>query len=237
MELRQAVTHPDFTHLPPLRHWPDASRVLLRRAGYRELWACWQRYHQAYLPVFDTMQHAIDVRDAARLYELWVWLELIDLIREITSMDPVMRGARPGDADPPTEADFGSFGRLVYNQHARAYSNIRLRPDFSWFDDHGLSVVFDAKFRMSRPNPNFDFIADDTVRARDDDLGVMHQYRDALKLRAAVCIYPGTESRFDDCSRGPQTLAVNDILFADWAGVGALALNPLTYHQEEGGER
>ena len=78
--LRQAMGHPIFADLGPLHHLPLASQVLLRRDGYREMLDLWRRFHQARRPLFAPLQHAMDVRDVATLYEFWVFFALMEEI-------------------------------------------------------------------------------------------------------------------------------------------------------------
>lgn len=89
-----------FARLGPMIVAPAQSRVLQRRDGYRELAQLWQRFQRSRQPVFERMQQAIDLRNIAELYEIWVWFELIDRIQAITGVAPEHRPA-PDDFGVP----------------------------------------------------------------------------------------------------------------------------------------
>ena len=83
--------------------------------------------------------------------------------------------------------------------------------------------MFDAKFRLER----LDIAGEDDdspeTTAKRADLYKMHTYRDALGVRAAVAVYPGTESVFYNVNGTKQKdWTVRDLLLNDWSGIGAL---------------
>jgi len=112
--------------------------------------------------------------------------------------------------------------------------------------DGQLLVVFDAKFRFDdkdiRPSQPLEEEMDraqqegDTERlAKRADICKMHAYRDALKCRAAVVLFPGKEGNgiFYDKSEGKleccvtlRALARHIIEDKRWEGVGALPFVP-----------
>jgi predicted component of viral defense system (DUF524 family) len=56
----------------------------------------------------------------------------------------------------------------------------------------------------------------------------MHTYRDALDVRAAVALYPGTEALF--YTHDAETLSdltVGEILTQDIVGIGAIPFRPV----------
>ncbi len=107
--------HPIFADLGPLHHLPLTSQVLLRRDGYREMLDLWRRFHQARRPLFAPLQHAMDVRDVATLYEFWAYFALTKGNRRGSLGEkPVvnLRLSDEGGLEQPTEARFGR-GRNV----------------------------------------------------------------------------------------------------------------------------
>jgi predicted component of viral defense system (DUF524 family) len=104
---------------------------------------------------------------------------------------------------------------------------VPLRPDFTWKRDGEVGVIFDAKFRLDRLESIGEDDDSPTTTAKRADLYKMHTYRDALGVRAAVAVYPGTESVFygsDKQKRADFTLY--DLLLGDLAGIGALPRKP-----------
>ena len=225
--LRQTLGQPLFAEVGPLHVLPLTSQVLLRRDGYRELLALWQQFQRARRPLFGALQHAVEVRDVATLYETWVFFALVEELAVVLDASPALdvrvsveEGLRWNAA-----ARFGAAGNLVYNQSPPSYS-VGLRPDFTWRRQGRPEVVLDAKFRLERPWGAEDADTPEAT-ARRADLYKMHTYRDALGVRAAVALYPGDEALFYAVGRGhvsPVTLA--EIVTGDLSGVGALPMKP-----------
>jgi uncharacterized protein len=227
-----------FAPLGPMVVTPVQSRVLQRRDGYRELALLWQRFQRSREPLFEHLQSAIDLRSVDQLYELWLLFELIDQIGEMTGEVPVLTGERLSAFGVPMwryAAVFGDYGTLVYNDTVKSYSDNSLRPDYWWKPADGRpGVALDAKFRLTRPAMFTGEVADDLDKvpqgkayAKSDDLTKMHAYRDAIpKVRAAVVLYPGTESVFRDAAQGRQSLTLAEVLGGEWEGVGAIAMSP-----------
>jgi predicted component of viral defense system (DUF524 family) len=124
-----------------------------------------------------------------------------------------------------SEARIGAKYALVYNQDVEAYSGT-LRPDFVLRVDGAVELVFDAKMRVSASSGAAQ--GDDAdARAARVDLDKMHAYRDALGVRAAVCVFPGERSamyRTDGTRADDLRLAA--LVRKQLDGVGALALCP-----------
>jgi hypothetical protein len=230
--VRRAYQHPMFDDVGPMRYLPLSSQVLLRRDGYRTLLNLWRHFHCARRPLFARLQEAIEVRDIATLYEVWVFFALIDELRLALGDAPHVQlhtSAHHGLAWK-AEARFPGAGKLVYNRGFRrpnSYS-VSLRPDFSWMEGGKPRVVLDAKFRLERL-PSEDEEDSDTATAKRADLYKMHTYRDALKgVRAAVAVYPGNETVFYDKASGlSNAIKLEDLLMSDVSGIGALPMRPV----------
>lgn len=234
--LRHAIRLAPLEGVGSLQHFPWASQALQHREGYRDVLHLWQTFQHARRPFFGQLQHAIDVRDIAQLYEMWVFFALTDAITAFLERTPHMdlRASDESGLGWGAEASFGVAGTLVYNGTQHSYS-VPLRPDFAWIQGNRLEVVLDAKFRLDRRA--LDDATDDTptATAKRADLYKMHTYRDALGVRAAVCVYPGDESVFysHDRRRDRRTpVTVRDLLEGGLSGVGALALGPGARDQE-----
>ena len=129
--LRQTMAQPMFDDVGTMEHFPSASQVLLRREGYRELLTLWQTFHHARRPLFETWRQAMDVRDIAKLYEMWVFFALVEEIAVVANQSPAidLRLSDESGLEWEAEARFGTAGTLVYNQYQPSYS-VWLRPDF-----------------------------------------------------------------------------------------------------------
>jgi hypothetical protein len=231
--LLEATVQPMFdavASLTQLNQGPATSRVLLQRDGYRELWALWQVFRQASQPLWAQLQQAIEVRDVATLYEMWVFFALADAITTALGQpgEGHIRSTDETGIAWLCEVRFGAAGTLIYNQAGASYS-VALRPDFTWWRENCPPVIFDAKFRLERTG--FQSVEGEKnmeATVKQEDLYKMHTYRDALGTRAAVTIYPGQTSIFHDRQRGTlYDVDLRTLLQGDLAGIGAIAMSPV----------
>lgn len=225
----QVLYHPIFSEVGQMRRLPMESLVLLRRDGYREILELWQLFNHARRPLFAPLQHAIEVRDVATLYEIWVFFALIEEIAVVFEEAPVIdiRFSESGTLGWKAEARFGVIGKLVYNRTQPSYS-VTLRPDFSWYEDGYLKTVLDAKFRLERKMLESEVEVDTTeMVSKRSDLYKMHTYRDALGVSAAISIYPGDiPILFDKELKRKGTNNLGEIIKGQFEGVGALPMRP-----------
>jgi len=221
--LRRFNQDPKFAEVGAFGRPPSSSRVLLRKDGYRDLFALWGAYQRARRPLFAALDAAMAVRDVATLYEYWVYYRLIDELAEITGATPVVALTASSESGIGwhSTARFGPAGVLRYNPPMRGYSLIGLRPDMVWEPATGAPVAFDAKFRLRTAY-------DGTDQWNEADLVKMHAYRDALDVRAAVAIYPGDLSQFwmADRSRADHSTSIRDVILNPVEGIGAFARTP-----------
>ncbi|CAN5418219.1 hypothetical protein BH09CHL1_BH09CHL1_18890 [soil metagenome] len=220
--LAMFLDDPKFRDVGTMTRIPSSSRVLLRRDGYRDLFALWGLFQQSRRPLFAALDEVIAVRDVASLYEMWVYFRLIDEIAAVVQEQPVLNEAYGGTGglDWRSNARFGNRGMLRYNASRKAYSNVTLRPDMLWEPTDGPLIAFDAKFRL-RHNPN------GIDSWNEEDLVKMHAYRDALKVPAAVSIYPGEVSRlWPSQPLQFKPYEFSDIILGSFVGIGALAWQP-----------
>ncbi|MGC4190602.1 MAG: DUF2357 domain-containing protein [Thermomicrobiales bacterium] len=233
--LRAFVRDRQFTEVGPLVRIPAESRVLQRRDGYRELTRLWFAFQRARQPLFDRLEHAIDIRDIATLYEYWVFFELADRIGAALDLPGTMDAVGDGvdGLRHRFACRFGTAGTLVYNWSERGYSGVRLRPDYVWIPAEGVRVAFDAKFRMvASTSPavleDGELPAGVSYDPKDDDLVKMHAYRDALGVRAAVVLYPGTSATFRPAAGTIAPTTVADVVLNEGlSGVSEIGMSPL----------
>lgn len=214
---------------------PGTMQSLLRRAGYAEVWRLWQQFHQVPQPFWEHCRNAIEVRDVATLYEVWAFFALGEAIGVALNVTPrwELRTSDVVGLHSRSVARFGNNRSLIYNRRTRGYSTI-MQPDFTWLDGDTL-IVFDAKFRLDRLAVAPDQSTLDSATVTHDDLWTMHAYRDALRARAAVAIYPGEASAFYDvggsiADDGDSGQLLRQIMQGQRQGIGALAMQPVARH-------
>ncbi|MDQ2731692.1 MAG: DUF2357 domain-containing protein [Armatimonadota bacterium] len=222
-----------FRRLGPMQSLPVEG--LLEREGYRPLLKLWNAFTTARQPLFGRMEAAMEVRDIALLYEIWVFFRLVEEIGSLEGLPTEGRELNLPLSDSSglrwgAGATFGKAGALTYNvPFARdagrfeSYS-VPLRPDFTWTVNGQAKVVLDAKFRLDRPSPGGN---DDEAAALASDIHKMHAYRDALGVRAAVALYPGSVSLFyHRDGRLDHTVTIPRLLREEVEGVGMIGVRP-----------
>lgn len=210
---------------------PYQSQVLLRRAGYRECLSLYQAFHQSRQPVFQPLQEAINVRNVAYLYEIWTFFKLIETIQEVSELKYLRaRFTDKFGLDWKAYAKFGNGGVLHFNLQFRqpnSYS-LPLQPDFIWVTG-GYRVVLDAKFRMrfvTKKNSDQNSIV---AAPEEGDIHKMHTYKDALKARAAVILYPGDKTSFYPTNpKSYPGFNLQNLLSGSISGVGAMSFKVIS---------
>lgn len=229
--LAQVQRHRLWADVGRMTMFPASSTVLQRRSAYREI----LRHHvlmrmaSKALPLDATeVEQLLEVKDIARLYELWAAFAVIDAVHHVNG--PPVHAERAHDDGLSAKVGSGILARwadgteVVYNQTftqasgfrgARSRS-LRFRPDVAIWIPTGASQglhFLDAKFRLD--GSIADGEAEDSS-FKHGDVHKMHAYRDAIPAaRSAWVLYPGMESAayLDD---GPQGVS----------GVGAISLCP-----------
>jgi hypothetical protein len=171
-------------------------------------------------------REAASLRDAATLYEMYCFFALARGIAAALGEPLRFRSAPRGvGLARGATAAIGEDRALVYNCEMKAYSGT-LRPDFALVRAGVVELVFDAKMRVRDPS-----LAGDHGPSEDDaariDLDKMHAYRDALGVRAAVCVFPGARSTlFETSGARREGVRLSSLLRSNIRGIAALALAP-----------
>jgi uncharacterized protein len=231
--LRAAASSPILASLGPMESLP--TRSLRRRDGYRELLSLWSRFSGASQPLFGPLTRAMQLRDIAALYEMWVFFRLVEELGSLFGMPVEGRDLDLQLSDAAglgwnAAASFGSHGRLVYQQAytpgAGSSYSLPLRPDFTWMREGRPDVVLDAKFRLDTDGSDSDH------DSASDDIHKMHTYRDALGIRAAAVLYPGERSIFYHRSGTIDPgISIASLVRSPVSGVAAIALRPSTHSE------
>jgi predicted component of viral defense system (DUF524 family) len=245
--LEYFLNDPIFSDVGELTMFPYTSQVLLKREGYRDLLDLWKEF-KAYSPFFGELGKAIANKDVAKLYEYWCFFKLVEELENIFGKCELKIIVEPtGElSEGNVYAEFENGWRLYYNKLFKrnkkdgSYS-VPLRPDFSLFDRNGLVGVFDAKFKVDVVDADKFVEVDEEMKnkpnlqtwAKIEDIYKMHTYRDALKIKFAVVLYPGKkdEGKFFkvDTDVIDNKFKLKDLLEKDrvkMEGVGYLGFRP-----------
>lgn len=140
--LDEYLAHPVFTEISSLQQMPTSDQVLLKRAGYREVFRTFAMTEAGPTLHIDragmTDVFAASQRNVATLYELWCFLALVDSLGRVCGEDQTARAfAAAGDGFSLTMPS-GDASRLKWSVqrggrplHVEVYFN----RTFSGFDD------------------------------------------------------------------------------------------------------
>jgi predicted component of viral defense system (DUF524 family) len=244
--VRYLRADPLFADVGEMTIFPASSQVLLKRDGYRECLTIYRLLHLARIPIFNSIQQAIDNRRIDQLYEFWCFFKLSEMLAKVINGE----GAKPkfrikegpqGGLAGETEADLGKGYKLVYNKTCKGYT-FNFRPDFSLMKDgkrdKNLEVVFDAKFRfdlmeLDKDLKKLEEAEEEAIRegnlekvVKVEDVYKMHTYRDALQCRASIVVYPGDKCHFYDVKKGGKEIYSLLEVTENLEGVGFIGLRP-----------
>lgn len=233
--IRRTLASEAWADVGELTSFPSRSRVLRRRAEYRELLDFHFDARAGRTAFGAAIVDALEARSIDKLYEYFAFFSLVaGLERSLGQVHDLEIPDRDGElAEERARAVFADGSVLAFNRtftscganqprRDQSYSH-RLRPDFTVFR-HGEPVAaFDAKFRRS---------GDDSEAGSlpDDALDKMHAYRDALRIPAVVALYPGLGSpvlyAVDGGRMAMERHLVLDRVVRGFRGVGAVPLLP-----------
>lgn len=211
------------------------TQVMLKSEGYKELWQLWNEFgaHMSLPSDEGDLEHLLQGRDVAQLYEYWVFLKVLEATLDALNIEAkatvtVTMGDLGASMDRGLSVKISDTIRVNFNpsftrSRGNAYST-PLRPDVV-LDLDGRLYVFDAKYRLKWKDLQ-DEIADDDSTFLRADLYKMHTYRDAIRgVEAAFVVYPGAEFAFYEFN-GELHQQVDAVL--QFNGVGAIPSRPDT---------
>ncbi|ASI99953.1 hypothetical protein A3L02_07435 [Thermococcus celer Vu 13 = JCM 8558] len=240
-ELEFIRSHSLWGEVGEMEFFPYTSQTLLKGDGYRELLQLYREF-TAYSPFFDNLWRAVENKDIATLYEYWAFFKLANELGEILRnpklhIDVTLEGRLSQGAK--AYASFRRGWRLYYNRKfVKDSYSVSVRPDFSLVKDGEVVGVFDAKFKLDFPDPEKFAEEDEAMEtspsletwAKLEDIYKMHTYRDALKAKFAVVVYPGRRSVFFKVNREKkEPWALEDLISGGGVkieGVGYIRLVP-----------
>jgi hypothetical protein len=226
------LQNPFFEAISSLSIIPGSSSVLLMQSGYREIYYHYIQSKLDFRPLIaeqGRILHNARLKNIATLYEIWVFYKLASVWFSDETITETFLGRtlEHGTFLESYKWESKSF-KLYYNKtfsrkNKGAYS-VNLRPDIALETADGTWYLFDAKYKFASVPGDDDNELLRVVKA--EDVHKMHTYLEAIdKAKAAVVIYPGTETVFYE-KTGDVYHRPFDIFAA--RGVGAIPLIPRT---------
>lgn len=199
-DLRYFVNHPFFRNVSAFKGLSQVSLVLQNGSGYRDVYQSWIILRQGYS--LNDGLYKLETKDIATLYEIWCFIQVIKIVREITSENPQQNCRTEMNKIFSHELTTGEKGRvlfeqngieLVYNPKHDQEENdtismehlvsktVPQKPDIVLQlskrirnSDLKFTYLFDAKYRIDkRERSGVDIPPADAINQ-------MHRYRDAI---------------------------------------------------------
>ncbi|MEN3043812.1 MAG: DUF2357 domain-containing protein [Candidatus Hydrothermales bacterium] len=180
--------------------FPQTSTVLRMRDGYRELFTLYLKYLFASKP-FERIEEAINLRKVYELYEFWCALELCNLLNA-KEIKIIPQKKIPENFRLNFKFDLNGEEYELESQYTTlSYSTLPLRPDFSIYKNKNLLLILDAKFafeyQIERDEKDeYEEAEKEGEFPKTGNIIKMYAYKDALKTKACIILYPGKESNF-----------------------------------------
>ncbi len=199
-EIEYTLQSDVFSQVGNLDYFPSNSQVLMKKAGYRELFQIYRLFYSSFTPQFlKNLDLTFSLKDMATLWEYYVLIKLLKKLKEkfgnyriIEDFEERKKGKTIYET---AKFKFRNGLTLYFQPTKRSYSELEFRPDFL-IEYKGKKFIFDAKFRIFENN-------------RQDILKNMHYYKDGLraKFAVAVCLGDNREGKF--YSRNSEIFIVN----------------------------
>lgn len=193
--LEQRLAEPLFREIGDFSGMAQESLVLHHKAGYAKVYRIWQGL-KLYLDLFDR-QASVSMKSVAELYEVWCLLEIRRMLLSLGFSEDEARKVAlrtngfekeladgMGTAFHLNRRSDGLKIRLAHEPCFSRKSNNSIysfttsqKPDIlleaTFADGRRIRWIFDAKYRISPEENEYDHIPDDAINQ-------MHRYRDAL---------------------------------------------------------
>lgn len=246
--LRSVSRHSFWKAIGPMNTIPEASTVLQRRRGYRELFGHFAALRlAARVPISDhDARRLLEAKDIALMYEMWAFFQVVGTISAIegppTRADAVSYTEFAASVRHGYQLSWQSGVKAAYNpsfsrrQERRRSFSVSLRPDISVRVPNGACKglhLLDAKFKVNNLR---DLLGDnldedpEPLRAgsfKRGDLYKMHTYRDAiLDARSVWILYPGHDYHFFNAAATDFQPHEDEPIPTSIDGVGAIPLRP-----------
>ncbi|WP_457621696.1 DUF2357 domain-containing protein [Persephonella sp.] len=206
-----------FMEVGNLNYFPSNSQVLMKKAGYREIFNIYRLFHSSFIPqIFKNLDIAFSLKDIATLWEYYVLIEILKSLKKIygnyeTKINFEER-TKQGTIYDYAVFEFEDGLKLYFQKSLYSYSRLEFRPDFI-IEMNNKKYIFDAKFRIFEDN-------------RKDILLNMHYYKDGLdaEFSIAVCYGEDNENLFFNKERNQLTIKINELIENSYNGIGYINL-------------
>lgn len=184
-EVEYALQTDIFVEVGNLSYFPSNSQVLMKKAGYREIFNIYRLFHSSFIPqIFKNLDIALSLKDMATLWEYYVLIEILKSLKKIygnyeTKINFEER-TKQGTIYDYAVFEFEDGLKLYFQKSLYSYSRLEFRPDFI-MEMNNKKYIFDAKFRIFEDN-------------RKDILLNMHYYKDGLDAEFAVAVCYGNNT-------------------------------------------
>ncbi len=173
-----------FSDVEDLIFFTSNSQVLMKKAGYREIFQFYRLFHLSFVPsIFKDLDMAFSLKDMATLWEYYVLIEILKSLKNsygnYKTIINFEEKTEQGTIYDYAEFEFENGIKLYFQKSLNTYSKLKFRPDFI-IEKNGKRYIFDAKFRIFEDN-------------KKDILQNMHYYKDALKVEFALAVCLGNE--------------------------------------------
>ena len=206
-EIEFALQSDILSEVGELSYFPSNSQVLMKRAGYRELFQIFRLFHLSFVPrFFKNIDLAFFLKDMATLWEYYVLICLLKEFKKEENFGNYTGGIFREKVKRNTIYDYAEFKfekglRLYFQRTKKSYSGLDFRPDF-YIEYEGYNYIFDAKFRIFKNNIK-------------DILQNMHYYKDGLNAKFAIAVCLGennTGKSFTEDNERGEKIEINEIV-------------------------
>jgi len=226
--IRLFLLDPFFEGIQRLTYIPNSSSVLIKRAGYKEIYSHFIQSKSSFRPLLEESKkdaHRSGLKNIATLYEIWVFFKIAqelfnDKIITETFNGQLLKNGSMVSSYSWENGDYQLFFNKSYTYGNKGSYSVTLRPDVS-LELRGKLFLFDAKYKFNDKSSE----SDELLRiVTPEDIHKMHSYLDAIpKAVSAIVVYPGNQFIFYSKENGKIT-EVN--MSKTFAGVGAVPLSP-----------
>ncbi len=172
-----------FENIGEMTYFPSNSQVLMKKAGYREIFQIYRLLHLSFIPkILSDLDLSFSLKDMATLWEYYVLVELIKELKSDFGGFKININFEERTYEKTkyeyAEFEFNNGLKLYYQKSIKSYSGFEYRPDF-YIEYNSEKFIFDAKFR---------FFENNSEERKKEIINNMHYYRDALGATFAVAV-------------------------------------------------